>query len=311
MNIPFKKLNLDDKVINAVVNTLRSGNIGLGNEVFEFEKMLAKYVGAKHVIATDSCTSAIFLSLKYDDVKVVGVPSMTVPLVPAAVVEAGKELVLTDDVGWVGSAYRLQGTNIWDSAHQLDKDQMKNTPDAQSLCFSFYPTKSIGSADGGAIATNDDDFADWARTKSSYGRDQKAKYQDSWEYEVVTVGYKRHYTNLQAVICREQLEQLPKIDKRRVEIRDKYNKAFDMDNRSLYLYRLSVGNRNRFIKDMAKKGITCGVHFKPVHLFKAFKDFPFFGDRGRVEKNYELTVSLPFYNLLTDQEVDYIIGAII
>ena len=89
MNIPFKKLNIDDKVIKAVVNTLRSGRIGLGNEVFEFEKMLAKYVGAKHVIATDSCTSAIFLSLKYSKAKVVGVPSMTVPLVPAAVVDSG------------------------------------------------------------------------------------------------------------------------------------------------------------------------------------------------------------------------------
>lgn len=311
MNIPFKKLNIDDKVIKAVVNTLRSGNIGLGNEVFEFEKMLAKYVGAKHVIATDSCTSAIFLSLKYSTAKGVGVPSMTVPLVPAAVIEARKELFFTDDIEWVGSAYRLDGTDIWDSAHQLNKDQMKNTPDAQSLCFSFYPTKSIGSADGGAIATNDSKFADWARSISTYGRNQKAKYQNSWEYDINLVGYKRHYTNLQAVICREQLKQLPKIDKRRSEIRYKYNQVFGMNNRSLYLYRISVGNRDKFIKDMAKKGITCGVHFKPVHLFKAFKDFPFYGNREKVERAYEHTVSLPFYNLLTDQEVDYIIGAII
>ena len=99
MSTPFKKLNLDKNEINAVTKLIKSGMIGLGSTVFEFEELFAKYLGAKYVVATDSCTSAIFLSLKWRKIEMteknysifpqVKVPTQTVPLVPDAVLEAG------------------------------------------------------------------------------------------------------------------------------------------------------------------------------------------------------------------------------
>jgi len=64
--IPFCKVKLDSGEIPAVVETLESGWIGKGPRVAEFEKALAEYVGveASHVVALNSCTSALFLSLK-------------------------------------------------------------------------------------------------------------------------------------------------------------------------------------------------------------------------------------------------------
>jgi dTDP-4-amino-4,6-dideoxygalactose transaminase len=309
--IPFKKVNLGN-ALEAIKPLIENGMIGLGNTVFEFEKELAKYLGCKYVVAVDSCTSALFLCLKWEKSAIVGIPSMTVPLVADAVYEAGKKLVFTDETEWVGSAYRLFYTNVWDSAHQLERNQCKGMGANKKVCFSFYPTKNIGSADGGAIATNDKEFAEWAKKVSTYGRNQGTKYQNSWEYEVDLIGYKRHYTNLQAAICLEQLRRLDQTNARRIKIRDKYNKAFGLDNKSLYLYRIKVENRNKFLDYMTKNGVMCGVHFQPLHLMKAFKDVPWeMGcSQELVEDAYEHTVSLPFYDTMTNKEIDYIIDLV-
>src|SRR3989344_9500183 len=203
--IPFKKINLG-QAYKDLKPLFKSGLIGLGNTVFEFEKELADYVGSKYVIALDSCTSALFLSLLYEaerGLTEVSIPSMTVPLVANACLEAGLKIKFNDHTDWVGSAYDIIGSNIVDSAHQLDRGQYKFFM-GKKLCFSFYPTKTIGSADGGAIATDDEDFANWVRSVSTYGRDQKSERGNSWDYDVQMFGYKRHYTNLQAAICLEQ-----------------------------------------------------------------------------------------------------------
>jgi len=305
--IPFKKINITRKLIARVSDLLVSGMIGLGGEVFEFEKNLAKYVGSKYCVATDSCTSALFLSLRHEKAQKVSCPSMTVPLVANAILESGACLTFNDKTDWVGSVYRLGGSNVFDSAHELERNMFSKFGKEAKVCFSFYPTKNIGSADGGAICTDDKEFADWARCAVTYGRDQGQKYKNSWEYEVKMKGWKRHYTNLQAVICDEQLKGLDKVNQRRREIRDTFNDEFGLSNKSLYLYRLSVKNRDRFIGRMIKEGIQCGVHYKPLHMMEAFRDIKIWGNKTKLERDYRHTVSIPFYNRLTDDEVRYIV----
>lgn len=306
--IPFKKLDFSiaEKEVNKL---LASGFIGLGDKVFEFERELANYLGVKEVIATDSCTSALFISMKYENPKEVTIPAITVPLVADAVIEAGAILKFNGETQWVGSAYKLGGTDIIDSAHQLERDLCKSKISIdEKVCFSFYPTKPIGSADGGAIATNDVEFAKWARQIITYGRNQSQKYQNSWEFDVNMVGYKRHYTNLQAAICLEQLKRLDYINDKRRQVLKRFNQAFGLDNESLYLYRIEVKNRDKFIEYMASHGIECGVHFKPLYMMSAFQNIYIdAGSRALVNAHYEKTVSLPFYAELTVEEQDYII----
>ena len=308
--IPLIKLPLNEDDAQAVADCVKSGQIGLGDDVFKFEKALAEYVGARYVVTTDSCTSALFLSVKYQNPAYVEIPSMTVPLVANAIMEAGADLILDDRTDWVGNSYRLKGTSIFDSAHELHRDCYKEYPKGSVLCFSFYPTKPIGSADGGAIVTDSKGLADWARSMSCYGRNQSTKYQDSWEYEVDLIGYKRHYTNLQAVLCHSQLKRLDVTNAKRLKIRDRYNEAFGYSNESLYLYRVMLSNRDEFIKYMRKKGIACGVHYKPMHMMNAYKHTKFIGTREFVEHAYEHTASIPFYADMTDEQVDTVINAV-
>jgi dTDP-4-amino-4,6-dideoxygalactose transaminase len=307
--IPFKRVNLGN-AYEEVKPLFESGFIGLGKEVFKFEQELAKYVGAKYVIATDSCTSALFLSLKYENKSGKGnvsIPSMTVPLVANACFEAGLTISFNAETNWVGSAYQIIGSDVVDSAHELRRGQYRGG----KMCFSFYPTKPIGSADGGAIATDNKEFANWARSISTYGRNQKAKYGNSWDYDVEMVGYKRHYTNLQAAICIEQLNRLDSTNGKRRKIREAYNNAFGYKNISDYLYRINIENRDGFIAYMAEKEIECGVHFKPLHLMTPFKNIPMTEeDKNKVEDAYSKTVSLPFYDLMEDSQIYEVIEAV-
>jgi len=64
MKISFCKPNIDKKDIDGVVGVLKSGWLSCGSKVVEFEKAFAKYIGCRHAIAVNSCTSALFLSLK-------------------------------------------------------------------------------------------------------------------------------------------------------------------------------------------------------------------------------------------------------
>lgn len=312
MKIPFKKINLGS-VYKDLKPLFKSGQIGLGNIVFEFEKELANFVGSKYVVAVDSCTSALFLSLKFEKsrgLKEVSIPSMTVPLVANACLEAGLKIKFNGQTDWVGSAYEIIGSQVIDSAHQLQKGQYKKFK-GKKLCFSFYPTKTIGSADGGAIATDDEEFAGWVRSVSTYGRDQKSQRGNSWDYDVLMFGYKRHYTNLQAAICLEQLRRLDETTEKRKRILSIYNKALGCKNKSDYLFRINMEDRDGFIRYAAELGVECGVHFKPLHLMEPFKKIPMSKqDRIKVENAYKKTVSLPFYDTMTDGEVNKVIEVV-
>lgn len=318
--IPFKKINLG-KAHEAVKPLFDSGYIGLGNVVFDFEKKLAEYVGSRFVVAVDSCTSALFLSAKWEKgkkrVEKVSVPSMTVPLALNAMLEAGMKVQLDDRHRWIGRYYQMTGSSIFDSAHELRRNQFRllkdhGAPDDLKLCFSFYPTKTIGSADGGAIATDDEDFARWARSAATYGRNQGTKYQNSWDYDVEMIGYKRHYTNLQAAICLEQLNRLDETNAKRQAISDKYNSAFGLKNESDYLYRMDIENRDEFIEYALERGVECGVHFKPLHKMAPFGTLPMTPQaKAECEKAYSQTVSLPFYDLMTEEEVQFVIETVL
>ncbi|MBU1569647.1 MAG: DegT/DnrJ/EryC1/StrS family aminotransferase [Proteobacteria bacterium] len=61
--LPFGKPNFSDEEIIAVTRTIRSGWVGIGKETITFEKELAEYLEASHVVTVNSCTSALFLSL--------------------------------------------------------------------------------------------------------------------------------------------------------------------------------------------------------------------------------------------------------
>jgi len=63
------KPKIREEAIQAVADVLRSGWIGLGPKVKEFEAEFASYIGTKHAIALNSCTSALHMALILANVK--------------------------------------------------------------------------------------------------------------------------------------------------------------------------------------------------------------------------------------------------
>lgn len=61
--VPFHRPYITDEEIDGVVDSLRTGWITTGPKVKRFEEEFARYVGAKHAVALNSCTAALHLAL--------------------------------------------------------------------------------------------------------------------------------------------------------------------------------------------------------------------------------------------------------
>ncbi len=63
--IPFSPPRIDEKIINEVVNTLRSGWITTGPKTKLFEKKIQEYCGCSRVLCLNSATSGLELVLRW------------------------------------------------------------------------------------------------------------------------------------------------------------------------------------------------------------------------------------------------------
>ena len=140
--------------------------------VWEFERRVASFAGAKHGVATDSCSSALFLACKYEQVGEVTLPSRTYISVPAAVVHAGGRIKFRG-IHWVG-VYQLYPYSIWDGAMRFKRGMY-----AGGLhCVSFQSRKHIPIGKGGMVLTDDSNAASWLRRARSNGRDTSVPYSE-------------------------------------------------------------------------------------------------------------------------------------
>lgn len=65
--------------------------------------------------------------------------------------------------------------------------------------------------------------------------------------------------------------------------------------------------RNHFIEELAEKGITTNVHYKPLPMMTAYKNLGFDIDNyPNAFKYYQNQVTLPLHTKLTDDDIDYI-----
>lgn len=118
--------------------------------LFEFERALSEYTGAPYVVATDGCTHAIELCMRYDEVKFTSLTAYTYLSVPMMLRQLGIEYDLVD-IPWVGE-YQFRNTRIWDSARRLERGMYQ--PE-QMQCLSFGNGKPLSLGKAGAILLDD------------------------------------------------------------------------------------------------------------------------------------------------------------
>jgi dTDP-4-amino-4,6-dideoxygalactose transaminase len=100
--VPLFDLDLDDRDIEAVAETLRSGWLTMGPQIDRFEAAFAEHLGVKHAVALSSCTAALhlaYLAAGVGEGDEVIVPAITFVATAAAVRYCGGEPVLADIVG--------------------------------------------------------------------------------------------------------------------------------------------------------------------------------------------------------------------
>lgn len=195
--------------------------------------------------------------------------------------------------------------------------------------FSFYATKTITTGEGGMVVSRDAAVLQRIRTMRLHGIDRNVfdRYTSTsprWYYEVVAPGFKYNMTDIAAALGIQQLKKAHRFLARRTAIARRYNEALvglplriptiarsaDVHSWHLYVIQLELEaltiDRARFIELMAEEGISCSVHFIPLHVQ------PYWRDRYKLKPEsfpvafdaYQRAVSLPIYTRMTDADVE-------
>jgi perosamine synthetase len=99
MNVPFFRPTVEAEEKSAVQQVLDSGWLTTGKVTRQFEEEFARYVGAPHAVAVNSCTAALHLALEAAGTKpddIVFVPAMTFAATAEVVRYFGARPVLVD-----------------------------------------------------------------------------------------------------------------------------------------------------------------------------------------------------------------------
>jgi dTDP-4-amino-4,6-dideoxygalactose transaminase len=200
-----------------------------------------------------------------------------------------------------------------------------------ATCFSFYANKTITTAEGGMLMTDDNEIYERARIMRLHGIDRDVwdrftAITPGWEYDVVAPGFKYNMPDINAAIGLAQLERAEYFRAERQRCAEYYYESlgglddFDMpsclgprEDHSWHLFWIVLNERSRvsrdlFIEKMNSAGIGTSVHYKPLHRMSYYRDKyrldP--GDYPGAERHWRGAVSLPIYPSLTKWELNYI-----
>lgn len=146
----------------------------------EFERELGFYTGAPYVVTLDNASNALFLALMYEKIKgkEITIPCRTYPSVPCEIIHAGGKVNFKKVEGdKIKGAYRLEPTNVWDSALRFTADMY--IPKSH-MCISFTgPYKHFKLSKGGAILTDNHDAYLWFKRARYSGRRECSYHDDN------------------------------------------------------------------------------------------------------------------------------------
>lgn len=371
--LPFGLPLVGNEEKQEILDVLESGWLTTGPRTKLFEHKFAEYIGAKHAVAVNSCTAALHLSLLSCGVTVgdeVITSPFTFAATGNTIVHCGARPVFADidpvtcnidpekiekhitsrtkalivvhyagqpcDMDRIQEITKRHGLKlIEDAAHAVGTEYhgVKVGTFGDTACFSFYPTKTMTTGEGGMITTNDDSIADMCRVLALHGisKDAWQRYSDkgNWYYEIMYPGFKYNMSDLQAALGIHQLDRLDEF----ITIRERYARRFDVGlaeipwidlplvgtniRHSWHLYPIRIKSgfgitRDELITKLREKNIGASVHFIPLHLHPYYaKTYGYKrGDYPFAEAVFESILSLPLYPKMDPSDIDYVIDSI-
>lgn len=331
--LPFSRPAIGSEEINAVANVLGSGWITTGPQNHQLETDFCQIFGCKHAIAVCSATAGMhitLLALGIGPGDEVITPSQTWVSTINMIVLLGAEPVMVDvdrdtlmvnaaaieaaitpntkaiiPVHYAGAPCDLDALRqisqrhgiplIEDAAHAVGtryRDQWIG--EQGTAIFSFHAIKNITCAEGGLVATDDDELAARVRRLKFHGLGVDAFDRQiqgrSPQAEVVEPGYKYNLSDIHAAIAVVQLRRLPEINARRQALVASYHKALAhlplqplalphySHQHAWHLFMVRVDeercgiSRDQLMACLKDMGIGSGLHFRAVHSQKYYRE---------------------------------------
>jgi len=186
-----------------------------------------------------------------------------------------------------------------------------------AAAMSFYPTKTLGAAgDAGALAFKDARHAHRARLLRNHGH---------FDGTHVCLGHNSRMDEMQACVLLAALDDFPEAIARRRAMAARYRAAWSASS-AIGLPRDAAGHawnyfvvtlkdaarREAFAAHLAAAGVATRVYYEePLHRHPALRS----SHDGRVLPNSErlagCSLALPLYPMLSDDEVDYVVDAVL
>ncbi len=211
---------------------------------------------------------------------------------------------------------------VEDAAHALGTEygasRIGGDSRSDAVVFSFYATKTLTTGEGGMVTTHRADLSARMRRLGYHGIGARS----DWQYSVDDPGFKFNLSDIQSAIGLEQLKRQDEFLAARVECARIYDEelagleGIELPSKTAaagncwHLYRLIIqdADRDRFIREMNQRGVSCSVHFIPVPLH------PFFAEAAARPENacpralalYPRLVSLPIYPAMSPEDVRYV-----
>ncbi|MFD5243462.1 DegT/DnrJ/EryC1/StrS family aminotransferase [Amycolatopsis sp. NPDC058340] len=368
--LPYGRQSVSEEDIAAVTEVLRGDWLTTGPAVTRFEEDLAEHTGGTPAVAVTSGTAALHVAYAAAGVgpgdEVVTSPMTFVataataallggkvvfadveadtgnldPAAASAAVTARTKVVAAVDYAGhpaeldeLGRIARDNGALLLEDAAHSVGGSWQGRPVgslADLTTFSFFPTKNLTTAEGGAVVAGSDELLTRARGFRNHGlvRDKAAqRYPDegAWHQEVHEFGLNYRLPDVLCALGSSQLRRLAEFKKRRAEIHARYTAALSSLDGVLtpavregadpvwHLYPLRVleGRRRALFDHLRGKGIGVQVNYIPAYWHPVFEDLGY--RRGmcpNAELYYSQELSLPLFPALTNADVDRVIDEV-
>ena len=369
--IPFAKPEFDEAEACAVAEVLKTGWVSQGPVVARFEAMFAERVGARYAVATSSCTTALHLGLLLAGVAPgdeVICPSYSFIATSNAVLYAGATPVFADiqrdtwnidpddalrrvsartkaivPVHQVGLAADLdrffeataRGILLVEDAACAIGSTYRGLPigsHGNIACFSFHPRKTVCTAEGGMVTTDDAELAEQARRLRSHGASVSAVSRHHAKglvfEEYRELGFNYRLSDVHAAIGVAQLSKLDALLARRNAVAERYNDAFATlpqlavparppyanhayQSYGVMLTRECRHDRDAVLRALVEGGISCRRGIPPIHLEPLYVDRFGRASLPVTEEVASRSLFLPMYASLPEADQRRVVDAVL
>jgi dTDP-4-amino-4,6-dideoxygalactose transaminase len=216
----------------------------------------------------------------------------------------------------------------------MGDDIHRNGMRSDAVCFSFYATKNLTTGEGGMVVTPNESLFERMKVLCLHGisKDAWDRYKDkgNWYYEVEVCGFKYNLSDIASCLGLHQLRKQEKFIQKRAEFARFYSESFrdlpeievppdSPGNRHawhLYAIRLNLEkldiNRDAFIRELRNREIGSSVHFIPIPLHPAYRNFAHLpqNQTPRALALYPRLISLPLYPTMTEAQLTQVAEAV-